>query len=184
MNADRAYSPLGPCEGYEFDLVEYVDAACSPERRATIRRHLESCGRCRAFVHGMSAVSESLARALPHVELSADFDAKLRDRIAGLARSAGRAAARVNAEQEYRGALASLRRGLTWNAALDALATAAVGGGLVTAAAAIAPRVLPALDLAHVSPATLSLGIGAAGLLAGLVAVLALGRQPWPYPTV
>jgi hypothetical protein len=131
-------------------------------------------------VDGIAAVTESLARALPPMALSPEFDAKLQDRIAGLARNAGLEAARVNAEQEYRGALASLRRGFTWNAALDAVAAAAVGGGVVSA---IAPRVLPALEFAQVPPATLSLGIGAAGLLAGLVAALALSRQPWPSPT-
>jgi anti-sigma factor RsiW len=179
MNADHAYVPLGPCEDYEFELVEFVDGASARERRAAIERHLETCGRCRAFVREMIGVTESLALALPRVELSPDFDARLHARIAGLAAAASKDVARARADREYRGALASLRRGLTWRASLNAIASASVCGGLVVAGATLMPRLQQALDVAHVGPEALSLGIGAVGLVAGLVAALGLARRPW-----
>lgn len=178
MNADRAGSSIEPCEAYEFDLVEYVDGACAPDRRTTIERHLVTCGRCRAFVRGMVAVNESLALALPHVELSADFDARLQEKIAELD-GTSKEAARSRADQEYRGALAALRRGLGWRATLNAVASASVCGGLVSTAGTLLPRLQPAFDMALLAPQTLSAGIGAAGLVAGLVAAVGLARQPW-----
>lgn len=178
MNADRTYAPLGPCEDYEFELVEFVDGASAPERRAAIERHLGTCGRCRTFVREMIGVTESLALALPRVELSPDFDARLHERIAGLAAAARKDVARARADREYHGALAALRRGLTWRASLNAIASASVCGGLVAAGASLMPRWQQALDLAQVGPEMLSLGIGAVGLVAGLAAALGLARQP------
>lgn len=179
MNADRAYSSLGPCEDYEFELVEYVDGAAAPERRTTLERHLGTCGRCRAFVREMSALDESLALALPRVELSAGFDARLQEKLAELGGTTSKEAARARANQEYRGALASLRRGLTWRATLNAIASASVCGGFVAAAASLIPRLQQALDVAQMAPETLSLLIGAVGLAAGLAAAAGMARQPW-----
>ena len=57
MNPDRAFAPLGPCEDYEFDLVESIDGAAAPERRAMVEHHLQTCGRCRAFQRAMIGVN-------------------------------------------------------------------------------------------------------------------------------
>ena len=181
MNAEHTCSSIGPCKDFEFDLVEYVDGACAPDRRTTIERHLETCARCRAFARGMVAVTESLALALPRVELSPGFDARLQQRIAELGGGpTSKEAARVRADREYRGALAGLRRGLGWRAALNAIASASVCGGLVTAGASLLPRLQQALDVAQVAPEALGAGLVAAGLVAGLAAARALARQPGP----
>lgn len=182
MNADTAYSTLGPCEDYEFELAEFVDGALDAAGQERVRRHLEGCARCRAFVHEFAAVHASLGQALPRVRLSPDFDARLQSRIAELQRTPAREAALARAEQEYRGALASLRKGLTWGAALNALATAAVGGGLVTAAGSVAPRVLQALHVESLSPDVLTLGCGALAVLVTAVAARSLARGPSLLP--
>ena len=178
MNPDHAYAPLGPCEDYEFDLIELIDGAAAPERRAMVERHLETCGRCRAFARAMIGVTESLALALPHWELSPDFDAELKQRIDALGPPVNKDAARARADRDYRGALASLRRGFTLRAVLDSIASASVVAGLVATAAALAPRLQPALDLVQLRPELLSLGIGAIGLVAGVTAAFGLGRAP------
>jgi anti-sigma factor RsiW len=183
MNPDRAYPALGPCEDYEFDLVELIDGAAAPERRAMVEHHLETCGRCRAFARAMIGVTESLALALPRRGLSPDFDAKLKQRIDALGPAVNKDAARARADRDYRGALASLRRGFTLRAVLDSIASASVVAGLVATAAALAPRLQPALDLVHVRPGLLSLGIGAIGLVAGVTAAFGLGRAQGLDPT-
>jgi anti-sigma factor RsiW len=181
MNADSAYSALGPCEEFESDLVEFVDGALDPAQRAKVQRHLDGCPRCRAFAQDFGTVHASLAQALPRVELSADFDARLQARISDLTRNPAREAARVQAEREYRGALESLRRGLTWGTALNAVAMAAVGGGIVTALGDVAPRLLHALHVAPLTNEVTSLGIGG---LAVAISVLAMrmARSPSWFP--
>ena len=183
MNPDRAYPPLGPCEDYEFDLVELIDGAAAPERRAVVERHLETCGRCRAFARAMIGVTESLALALPRWELSPDFDAKLKQRVDALGPAVNKDAARARADRDYRGALASLRRGFTLRVVLDSVASASVVAGLVATAAALAPRLHPALDLMYLRPDLMSLGIGAVGLVAGATAAFGLGRAQGLEPT-
>jgi anti-sigma factor RsiW len=175
MNAGQVWSALGPCEEHAFELAEYVDDALAPEQRAAIERHLEECGRCRAFVQEFAAVTGALAKALPRVELSPDFDARLQARIDGLTR-ADKEAARALAEQEYHGAMQALRRGLTWSTALNALATASVGGGVVTVVASTAPHVLMALGVAQPTLISTSLGIGLVALIGGVLTARALAR--------
>lgn len=177
MNSDRAYAGLGACEEYELELVELVDDALDAERSATVQRHVDGCGRCRAFVHEMRAIDASLANALPQVQLSADFDARLHERIAQLVRAVPKEAARVAAEGEYRATLRELRRGLTWRTALNAASAGAVGAALVLGLGAVAPAALQ--STAGLAPLAGPLGLYVAGIAVagGLLAPRLLRRS-------
>ncbi|HWJ07653.1 MAG TPA: zf-HC2 domain-containing protein [Steroidobacteraceae bacterium] len=177
-NSDLAYAGLGPCEEHEFELVELVDGALAAERVMAVQQHLEGCGRCRAFVHEMRAIDASLAGALPQVRLSADFDARLQERIAQLARAVPKEAARAAAEDEYRSILRELRRGLTWRAALNAASAGAVGAALAFGIGAVAPAALQ--STAGLEPLAGPLGLYVAGIavVGGLLAPRLLRRSP------
>lgn len=170
MNTDHAYAGLGPCEDHEFELVEWIDGALPPERAQLVRHHLEGCARCRAFEREMRALDASLHAALPHAQLPADFDARLQARIAELARARSPEGARFRAEQEYRGAMTALRRGLAWRTALNAVATATVMGSVAVGVMTALPQVSYALGLGLSPEQTWSFGIGAIALAAGVIA--------------
>ena len=170
MNTDQAYAGLGPCEDFEFDLVEWIDGSLPPDRAQLVRRHLEGCARCRAFEREMRTIDASLHAALPRVKLSADFDARLQARIAELARARNPEGARLRAEQEYRGAMSALRRGLAWRTALNALATASVMGSVAVGVMTALPQVSYALGLGLSLEQTWNFGIAAIALAAGVVA--------------
>ena len=170
MNTDQAYASLGPCEDYEFDLVEWIDGALAPERAQVVRRHLESCARCRAFERQMRAMDASLHAALPRVQLSPDFDARLQARIAKLALARNPDAARARVEQDYRGAMAALRRGLAWRATLNAVALASVVGSVTVGVMTALPHVSQALGLGLSLDQAWSFGVGALAVLAGAIA--------------
>ena len=170
MNTDHAYASLGPCEDYEFDLVEWIDGALPAERAHVVRRHLDSCARCRAFERQMRAIDASLDAALPRVRLSAGFDERLQARIAKVARARSPEGARFRAEQDYRGAMAELRRGLAWRTALNALATASVVGSVAVGVMTALPQVSHALGLGLSLGQTWSFGIGALAVAAGAIA--------------
>ena len=147
MNSDLAYSSLGPCEDYEFDLVELIDGTLAPERASAVRRHLQSCARCRAFAARIRDVDTSLVDALPRVQLSGDFDARLRDRIGQLARAVPRESMRAAAETEYRSILRTLRRGMVLRSALNVAVAGALGAGAAVALKSTAPALLQAYEL-------------------------------------
>jgi anti-sigma factor RsiW len=170
MNTESAYASLGPCEDYEFDLVEWIDGALLPERAEEVRRHLQGCARCRAFERQMRAIDASLEAALPRVELSPGFDARLQARIAGLARSHDASADRARVEQEYRGTMTALRRGLAWRTALNALATAAVVGSVAIGVMTALPAVSNAFGLELSLEQAWSFGIGVIALAGGVLA--------------
>jgi anti-sigma factor RsiW len=170
MNTDHTYASLGPCEDYEFDLVEWIDGALPPERAHVVRRHLDSCTRCRAFERQMRAIDASLHAALPNVQLATGFDARLQARIAELARARNPDDARIRAEQDYRGAMAELRRGLAWRTALNALATASMVGSVAVGVMTAVPQVSYALGLDLSLGQAWGFGVGAIALAAGAAA--------------
>jgi anti-sigma factor RsiW len=170
MNTDLAYASLGPCEEYEFELVEWIDGALPPDRADAVRRHLDGCARCRGFERQMRAVDESLAAALPRVQLSPGFEARLEARIAQVSRSQNPESARARAEQEYRGAMTALRRGLAWRTTLNAIATSSVVGTLALGIMTTLPYVSNALGLGLPLHQTWSFGVGAIALAGGLLA--------------
>jgi anti-sigma factor RsiW len=170
MNTDSAYASLGPCEDYEFDLVEWIDEALPPQRADEVRRHLEGCARCRAFERQMRAIDASLGAALPRVELAPGFDARLQARIASLARIRDSVVDRARIEQEYRGTMAALRRGLAWRTALNALATAAVVGSVAIGVMTALPAVSNAFGLGLSPEQAWSFGVGVIALAGGVLA--------------
>src|SRR5262245_5717539 len=66
------------CKEHGFDRVmEYLGGAATPERRAELEAHAQTCIECRRLIRAWDALDEYEAP-----EVSADFDAKLYARIA------------------------------------------------------------------------------------------------------
>ena len=148
---------IGPCADYEHELVELHDGALSPQRASAVRLHVAQCARCRAWAQAFATLDAGLAAALPRVELSADFEARLQERLAALPRPAARGnpfGAR-DFEREHDALLAALRRGAGRSAVLGA-----VGCATAMACAFIAARdLLPAMS--------------------GVLATVPAGTEPW-----
>jgi hypothetical protein len=104
------------------------------------------------------------------VQLSPGFEARLEARIAQVARSQNHESARAQAEQEYRGAVAALRRGLAWRTTLNAIATSSVVGTLALGIMTTLPYVSNALGLGLPLHQTWSFGVAAIALAGGLLA--------------
>jgi anti-sigma factor RsiW len=115
---------IGPCADYEHDLVELHDGALPPERVHAVRMHVEHCARCRDWSHAFAALDAQLAAELPQPRLSADFDARLHDRLAALTRPVVRGDLRNAADREHDSLVDSLRRGARRNALLGAIGSA------------------------------------------------------------
>jgi anti-sigma factor RsiW len=138
---------LGPCEGYEFDLVERGEGALDPARAPLVEQHLERCSRCRAYADALAQLDTSLASVLPRPQLTADFDARLAARIAQLQKLPNRSAAVAAAEQEHQRLLQGLGRGFSWRTVLNAVALGSIAGGAVFGLDAFAPGMLQSLNL-------------------------------------
>jgi anti-sigma factor RsiW len=169
MNSHEPFAV--PCEDRAFELMELVDGALAPADAARLQQHLASCPRCRAFAREFARTSEALAAAVPHATVSADFDARLRARLAGLARDTRGGTARESVEREYREALDALRRGLRWRTALNAVAAASLAGGIVVAVNTVTPEVFASLGPSAPMAATFGLAASA------LAACIALTRM-------
>jgi anti-sigma factor RsiW len=160
---------LPPCAEFEYELAELDEGSLAPERARAVRAHLESCPRCRAWAAAFARLDAGLAAAMPQPTLSADFDARLAQRIAAERRRAPVGDLRRSAETEYRRMLEALRSGARRNALLAGAAVAVVAlGGLV-----VLPAVWPAAGeaLASIDPARRGAVFGAFGAaiaLAGL----------------
>lgn len=160
---------LPPCAEYEHEIVELDEGSLAPERARAVRAHLESCARCRDWAAAFARLDAGLETALPRPVLSAEFDARLAQRIAAERRRAPVGDLRRSAETEYRRMLAALRSGARRSALLAGAAVAVVAlGGLV-----VLPAVWPAAGeaLASIDPARRAAVFGAFGAaiaLAGL----------------
>lgn len=127
---------IGRCADYEHDLVELHEGALPPERASVVRLHVAHCARCRDWAQAFASLDAGLAAALPRLELSADFEARLQDRLAALSRPAARGdqlGAR-DLEREHDALLAALRRGARRKALLGAIGSAAVAACVFIAA--------------------------------------------------
>jgi hypothetical protein len=132
----------GPCAEREFEIVELTAGTLPAERVPALRQHLQACARCRHWHDAMLALDGALAAVmLPRPVLSPAFASKLQQRIDALADTLpiARAGARAAAEDEYRSMTAALRRGWSWQVALNAVATASVLGGTVVAVQTLVP---------------------------------------------
>lgn len=119
---------IGPCADFEHDLVELHDGDLPPERARAVRLHVEHCARCRDWARAFASLDAELAVALPRVELSTDFEARLQDRLAAVSRPAARGnqVGTLELEHEHDALLATLRRGARRRALLGAIGSAAV----------------------------------------------------------
>lgn len=118
---------IGPCADYEHDLVELHDGALPAERARAVRLHVEHCARCREWSRAFASLDAGLAATLPRVELSAEFESRLQDKLAALSRPAARGdrIGTLELEREHDALLAALRRGARRNALLGAIGSAA-----------------------------------------------------------
>jgi anti-sigma factor RsiW len=161
---------IGPCAEYEHDIVDLQDGDLAAERARMVSAHLETCMRCRAWAEELAAFDTRLAAALPRLALSADFDARLRERIAALTAPARLGELRSRLEREHDSILDALRRGARRRAALEAVAAAAATLGLLAAARGLLAHAggwLPSLGEGPdrwLALGTLGVAISAAGL--------------------
>ena len=112
---------IGPCADYEHDLVELHDGTLPPERARAMLLHVDHCARCRDWARAFAALDARLAADLPQPQLSADFDARLHERLAALTRPVVRSDQSGTIEREHDALLAALRRGARRNALLGAI---------------------------------------------------------------
>jgi anti-sigma factor RsiW len=112
---------IGPCADYEHDLVDLHDGALAPERASSVRLHVEHCARCRAWAQDFAALDARLAADLPRPELDANFDTRLRERLAALSKPTVRGDLRTAIEVEHDSLVDTLRRGARRNAVLGAV---------------------------------------------------------------
>ena len=136
-------NPFEPCEGFEFDMADFVDGALTPDRAARLSQHLAGCPRCRHWHEELEAIGDALASALPRPQLSAGFDAGLQARVQELEAVKRNAAiaARSAAESEYQ-RMRALLEGWGWRAALNGTAAASVMTGALFALRALAPELV------------------------------------------
>jgi len=112
---------IGPCADYEHDLVELHDGCLPPQRASVVRLHVAQCTRCRDWAQAFASLDARLAADLPQPRLSADFDARLQERLAALARPVVRGDLRDVIEREHDSLVDSLRRGARRSAVLGAI---------------------------------------------------------------
>jgi hypothetical protein len=112
---------IGPCADYEHDLVELHDGALPAERARAVRLHVDHCARCREWSRTFAALDVQLAAEFPQPRLSAEFDARLQERLTALTRPVMRGDLRDAVEREHDSLIDSLRRGARRNAVLGAI---------------------------------------------------------------
>lgn len=161
---------IGPCAGYEHDIVDLFEASLAPERARATRLHLQACARCRAWESDYRALDARLANAVPRVVLSSDFERRLKERLAASSASRARSAGPVPAADHER-LIEALGRNARRHALLDA-----IGSVAVTAAVLLAGRSL--LDPGRLLGA-LAQGPERWMLPGGMGAAVALGALVW-----
>ena len=160
----------GPCAGYEHDLVELNDGALPPARTRIVQLHIAECARCRAWAADFAALDARLSAELPQPALSAQFDSRLRERVAALSRPATRSDLRAQIEREHDALIGALERAARRRAVLGAAAS--VAATLCLLAAARDALVQHAAQLHTVA--------GGAWLVPGTIGVLvAVGALAW-----
>jgi hypothetical protein len=125
---------IGPCADYEHDLVELHDGTLPPERVRAVHLHVDHCARCRDWARAFAALDARLAADLPQPQLSADFDARLHERLVALTRPVVRSDQGGALEREHDALLAALRRGARRNALLGGIGWATAMACILIAA--------------------------------------------------
>jgi anti-sigma factor RsiW len=172
---------IGPCAEYEHDLVEFFDGTLEAERRPVVRRHVETCLRCRAWQAEFAALDARLAAFLPRPALSVEFERRLRERLGARAQPVMQPDLRDAADREHRQHLDALRRSTRRRALLDAIASAAVTAGVLVGTQGYLDRLGGLQEvLAGPQSTTVLGGIGAAVALAALVWSVARGTVQLP----
>lgn len=75
---------MKPCHRVDSLLSAYLDHEASPAEIRFVEEHLESCARCRASVHDLTALLPRLSR-LPRVAVSDGFTGRVLAEVKGLA---------------------------------------------------------------------------------------------------
>jgi len=73
--------PSNPCDEIAPRIPEYQDGRVGAAEGETIEAHLRSCGACRLLAGQLRELDRALSRSIEAPLLSADFDARLRQRI-------------------------------------------------------------------------------------------------------
>jgi anti-sigma factor RsiW len=171
---------IGPCAGYEHELVELHDGELPPERALPVRLHANQCARCRAWLEEFAALDARLAVELPAPALSPGFDARLRERLAALSAPQALGELRTRLEREHDALVAALQRRARRRAVLGAIGSAAATIGILDAARGLLAQsagLLP--SLAQGPERWVALGaIGAAIAAAALVWSTARNGMP------
>jgi anti-sigma factor RsiW len=126
---------IGPCADYEHDLLDLHDGALAPGRVGIVRNHLGHCARCQSWLAEFTVIDARLAGELPRPQLSAGFDARLRERLASLQRAPARGELRVRVERERETLLGALQSAARRRAVLGA-----IGGAMATLCVLAAAR--------------------------------------------
>ena len=71
------------CTEYGAEVSAYLDDGLATAERESVERHVETCVSCAAFLRASRALEGKL-RALPHLEPSRRFEARLQARLAGV----------------------------------------------------------------------------------------------------
>jgi anti-sigma factor RsiW len=124
---------IGPCAGYEHDLVDLHDGGLPPERASDVRLHMQRCARCAEWAAGFAALDAGLAANIVAPALSPGFDARLRERLESLRAPADRADLRTRLEREHAALVTSLRSSARLRAALGAAGSVATTLGVLLA---------------------------------------------------
>lgn len=69
------------CEAFEPRIVEYLEGAVEAGERQAVESHLAGCADCQAFARQLHKLDLALSRGVKAPVLTADFSAKLRQRI-------------------------------------------------------------------------------------------------------
>jgi anti-sigma factor RsiW len=169
----------GPCADYEHDLIDLLEGSLGPEHARVTRSHVSSCPRCRAWQAEFATMDAALAAASPRPSLSADFERRLRERIATLAQPAIPGHLRARADREYERTVDAIRRGASRHALLDAIGSAAVTICILAVARGLLEQT-GALQLLLEGPPRLVVfgGIGTTVALAALAWTAVRSRLP------
>jgi anti-sigma factor RsiW len=175
-----------PCPDYEARLFQLADGELPAADQSATRSHLAGCAECRAFFDGLRILDSALARSLSPVRLPADFEKRLRNRLAraveplDLERQAAR---KHQLDAEYHAALRQMTGWSRWiPQVLDVLgygATAAAAAWLAWKAEPQLSGLLPA-RLADIQTLVLPTMLAAVFLAFGLGA--AFRRRTFGLP--
>ena len=129
------------CNAIQLLLPDFSDNLLDASRQAAVRAHLAACADCAGLAKAQEE-TRGLLRALPPRQASAQFEARLADRLALVRRPAPRAAWWERAAASLRVPPRALRPAL----ALCAAAVAVVGVTLRPASHPVNPSVGPVLS--------------------------------------